>query len=67
MNLALWALPAAMTLVGMVAILFATRRLAEEAALLKVEVVRVRDLGPELRQIQAEARALRVRAPGARR
>lgn len=67
MSFALWAIPAVITLAGLIAITIAATRMAEEAGRLKLVLLRVSELQPEARALAAEARALAANRPGGSR
>ena len=64
MNLALWAVPAIITVVGTIAVMIVASRTAEEAGRLRLELARVADLRPSAEAIVAEARGLRTNRQG---
>ena len=64
MSFALWAIPAAITIMGLIAITIAAARLAEEAGRLKLVMLRVSELRPEVHALASEARALQANRPG---
>lgn len=67
MTVALWAIPAVITLAGLIAIAIAATRMTEEAGRLRLVMLRVADLQPEARALAAEARALAANRPGGSR